>query len=103
MNSRRNPRQEEMFDIKLRNYLKNWAAFIDPPSRGKDRLLLAAMRQSKSMQIKKRSILFLLFRIEFDERCLVWQQNSDFVFSTSRYNRFVIDFGFDPRMSMTFS
>jgi hypothetical protein len=92
-----------MFDKKLKNYLKNWVASVDPPPQGRDQLLSAARKQSHAMGEKQSPKIFKLLRVEFDELFLLRHQNPDLLSSSSRYNLFVIEFGFDPRMSMIIS
>jgi hypothetical protein len=102
MNSRRNLRQEDVFDIKLRNLFKNWTASIDLPPFGKEGLLSAAMRQSSSAHVKKRSIFSFLIPSGFGERFVVWNQFPDVVISLNRYHQPFLDSGFNIGSSMIF-
>ena len=97
------PHHEEIFDLKLRNYLKNWIDSAPLPTTGKERLLSTASRNPRPLIHKRRAFFSNLLFLVFDEHFLLRNQKEDIIFSANRYNRNATLFGFDPRLSMHFS
>ena len=103
MNLPSEPHHEEIFDLKLRNYLKNWIDSAPLPTTGKERLLSTASRNSRPLILKRRAVLSNFLFLVFDEHFLLRNRKEDIIFSAHRYNRNATLFGFDPRLSMHFS
>jgi len=103
MNLPSTPHHEEIFDRKLKNYLRNWIDSAPMPTTGKERLLSTASRNPKPLIHKKRALLSNFLFLVFDEHFLLRNQKEDMIFSAHRYNRSATLFGFDPHLSMHFS
>jgi len=103
MNLPSTPHHEEIFDRKLKNYLKNWIDSAPMPTTGKERLLSTASRNPKPLIHKKRALLSNFLFLVFDDHFLLMNQNDDIIYSARRYNQSAALYGFHPRLTMHFS
>ena len=103
MNLLNDPHQDDIFDLKLKNLLKNWVASAPLPVMRKEHLLAAANSNPSPPRHKKQVVFSNLLLLIFDEHFLLRNQKEDVIFSAQRYNRNATLFGFDPRLSMHFS
>jgi len=103
MNLPSNPHHDEIFDLKLKNYLKNWIASAPIPAMGKEHLLSNANRNPRPVSLKRRAMFSNLLFLVFYKHFLLRNQKEDIIYSANRYNLNATLFGFDPRLSMHFS
>ena len=80
MNLHKDKRHDDLLDVQLGNYLKNWSASIDPPPFGKQQLLSAARNQSS--QIQQKSFFSFLVHPEIGEHFGKRNLTPDFEFSS---------------------